>query len=522
MSETQLPKWEGTQNTNPEVARLAKQLQDSKDRNIVPKDKIADVEKRYDNDKQAALWESKAQSNALLQEIEKYIDKHTKRELKDIFLKSWVDWLKELASAHGKMSLNDRKQIMQKFGYSIDHSHVIAAVKIVGALENKQIDINKYFDINQTPQVQSEPDRWVDKVEIKKWKIEIGEAGIYEWEYIMKDWKSIPHWEWILTNKNGNILKWKFENWQIVKWEFIDKATWNKFVWEFKDGVAFNWKMFDSKWTQIWEIKDWKKIIDEKQEKKPELTESERKILERNKKYLEANKTRVDKIIKELDNEKNKGNKDVITKTLKEPTEANVKELQKLIWITGKWVDGKIWPKTMAALEKFVGIKNVATAWNTEWQEKSWKSNNETTNKKGGLDTSKSSRELDREKIENTPKDKEEQLLKSKQEIANNEATKLNNEWLALFEKWDYKAAIEKFNGAIAANPNNPDGYRNKWLTYEKMWVFKWWYFPDAVRMFEIAQKLDTPNKQQYYTDRITSLNIMKTTSGVEYNQYKK
>jgi len=519
MAEIKLPKWEGSQNTDPEVARLVKETEEKKNKQNIPTEKLAVVDKKYEVDKQVTLWESKVQSNALLQEIEKYIDKHTKRELKDIFLKSWIDWLKELASAHDKMSLNDRKQIMQKFWYSIDHSHVIAAVKIVRALENKQIDINNYFEIKQASKVQSESDRWVDKVEIKKWKIEIGEAGIYEWEYIMKEWKPIPHWEWILTHKNGNTLKWKFENWQIIKGEFIDKTTWNKFVWEFKNGIAHNWKMFDSKWTQIGEVKNWKRIMNEKQEKKPELTESERKILEKNKKYLETNKVRVDKVVKELGNEKYKNSKDTITKTLNEPNEESVKELQKLVWITDKWVDGKFWPKTMAALEKFTRIKAAAES-TTEWQWKSEKKIEDTdTKRKKELDSVKSSRELDRDKADNTPKNKEEQLLKSKQEEADNIMTKSNEEWLTLFKEKKYKDAIKKFDDAITANPTNPDGYRYKWLTYEKMWSG---YYREAEWMFQMAYTRDSVNKQGYYESKINSLNVMRTPGGVEYNQYKK
>lgn len=519
MSEIQLWGWKDPLNTLPEIKKMDQQPQDTKNKQNIPKDKLAAVDKKLEADKLATLWESKAQSNALLQEIEKYIDKHTKRELKDIFLKSWIDWLKELASAHDKMSLNDRKQIMQKFWYSIDHSHVIAAVKIVRALENKQIDLNNYFEIKQAPQVKTEPDRWVDKVETKKWKIEIGEAGTYEWEYIMKDWKPIPNWEWTLTNKNGDTLKWKFENWQIIKGEFIDKTTWNKFVWEFKNGIAFNWKMFDSKWTQIGEIKDWKKIVDEKKDEKPELTESERKILERNKKYLETNKIRVDKVIKELSNEKYKNNKDAITKTLNESTETNVKELQKLVWITGDWIDGKFWKKTMAALEKFTGIKAITES-TTEWQ---WKSEKKTEDaavkRKKELDSVKSSRELARDKTDNTPKNKEEQLLKSKQDEANNIMTKSNEEWLILFKEKKYKDAIKKFDDAITANPTNPDGYRYKWLTYEKMWSG---YYSEAEWMFQMAYSRDSVNKQGYYESKINSLNVMKTPGGVEYNQYKK
>lgn len=518
MSETQLPKWEGPQSTDPEVARLAKQAQENKNKQNIPTDKLAVVDKKLEADKLATLWESRAQSNALLQEIEKYIDKHTKRELKDIFLKSWIDWLKELASAHDKMSLNDRKQIMQKFWYSIDHSHVIAAVKIVRALENKQIDLNNYFEIKQAPQTQSEPDRWVNKVEIKKWKIEIGEAGTYEWEYIMKEWKPIPHWEWILTNKNGNTLKWKFENWQIIKGEFIDKATWNKFVWEFKDGIAFNWKMFDSKWTQIWEIKDWKRIVDEKKDEKQELTESERKILERNKKYLETNKARVDKVIKELGNEKYKDSKESITRTLNEPTEANVKELQTLVKPADRKIDGKIWGNTMTALEKFTGIKT-ATESTTEWQWKSEKKTEKAASKKWALDASQSARETERAKVDTAPENKEERLLKSKQEEANNRMTKSNEEWLTLFKEWKYKEAIAKFDDAITANPTNPDGYRNKWLAYEKLWSG---YYREAEWMFQMAYTRDSVNKQGYYESKINSLNVMRTPGGVEYNQYKK
>jgi len=55
-------------------------------------------------------------------------------------------------------------------------------------------------------------------------------------------------------------------------------------------------------------------------------------------------------------------NKDDLKKLLAEPSRENVKKIQELVWIKGKWIDGKFWPKTMESLRKYIEAQSVS-AW---------------------------------------------------------------------------------------------------------------------------------------------------------------
>jgi tetratricopeptide (TPR) repeat protein len=70
-----------------------------------------------------------------------------------------------------------------------------------------------------------------------------------------------------------------------------------------------------------------------------------------------------------------------------------------------------------------------------------------------------------------------------------------NNKWVVLYELWRYEEAMEMYDEVLKLNPNNSDGYLNKWnVLYE-------WKYKEAIEMYNKALELN-PNYSFAYNNK--------------------